>query len=123
VYRLNTFPFIHLGIFHALVNILALTPLLERFEAEHGTLTTLALFAGREYLGEAPGEVILMSLYSVIDASGSIVHSHRHADPAAKHAYPWSQVCDEQVQCTPSLANADQTPTASGSSSFSPPKP
>jgi glycosylphosphatidylinositol transamidase len=28
------------------MNILALTPLLERFEAEHGTLTTLALFMG-----------------------------------------------------------------------------
>ena len=31
------------------MNILALTPLLERFESEHGTLTSLALFFGREY--------------------------------------------------------------------------
>ena len=30
------------------MNILALTPLLERFEAEYGTLTTLALFLGRK---------------------------------------------------------------------------
>jgi glycosylphosphatidylinositol transamidase len=29
------------------MNLLALTPLLERFEAEYGTLTTLALFLGR----------------------------------------------------------------------------
>ncbi|KAK3313927.1 hypothetical protein B0H66DRAFT_567403 [Apodospora peruviana] len=46
LYRTNTFPFIHLNIFHAILNILALTPLLERFESEHGTLTSLALFFG-----------------------------------------------------------------------------
>lgn len=49
VYRLNTFPFIHINIFHAILNVLALTPLLERFEHEHGTLTSVALFFGREY--------------------------------------------------------------------------
>lgn len=49
MYRLNTFPFIHLNIFHAILNVLALTPLLERFEHEHGTLTSVALFFGREY--------------------------------------------------------------------------
>jgi len=46
---MNTFPFIHLNLFHAVMNILALVPLLERFEAEHGTLTSLALFFGRRY--------------------------------------------------------------------------
>ncbi|TVY20008.1 Rhomboid protein 2 [Lachnellula arida] len=46
MYRTNTFPLVHVGFFHALMNILALTPLLERFEAEYGTLTTLALFLG-----------------------------------------------------------------------------
>ena len=30
-----------------LLNAIALTPLLERFEAEHGTLTALLLFVGR----------------------------------------------------------------------------
>ena len=30
-----------------ILNIIALTPLLERFEAEHGTLVTAAFFAGR----------------------------------------------------------------------------
>lgn len=49
VYRTNTFPLVHAGFFHAFMNILALTPLLERFEAEYGTLTTLALFLGRMY--------------------------------------------------------------------------
>ncbi|KAG9229853.1 hypothetical protein BJ875DRAFT_473790 [Amylocarpus encephaloides] len=46
MYRTNTFPLVHNGIFHTFLNLFALTPLLERFEAEHGTLTTLALFAG-----------------------------------------------------------------------------
>lgn len=46
-YRINTFPFIHLDMFHAFLNILALTPLMESFEAEHGTLTSIALFIGR----------------------------------------------------------------------------
>jgi glycosylphosphatidylinositol transamidase len=49
VYRTNTFPLVHAGFFHAFFNLLALTPLLERFEAEYGTLTTLALFLGRMY--------------------------------------------------------------------------
>jgi membrane associated rhomboid family serine protease len=46
VHRLNTYPFIHLNWFHTLMNIIALTPLLERFERESGTLTALALFLG-----------------------------------------------------------------------------
>lgn len=46
LYRTNTFPLVHAGFFHAFMNLLALTPLLERFEAEYGTLTTLALFLG-----------------------------------------------------------------------------
>jgi membrane associated rhomboid family serine protease len=45
-YRLSTFPLIHLNILHAILNLLALTPLMERFETEHGTLTSLALFFG-----------------------------------------------------------------------------
>ena len=48
MYRTNTFPLVHAGFFHTFMNIIALTPLLERFEAEYGTLTTLALFLGRE---------------------------------------------------------------------------
>ena len=48
VYRVNTFPLIHKSLLHAFFNILALTPLLERFETEFGTLTSLALFFGRE---------------------------------------------------------------------------
>ncbi|PWY88446.1 Gaa1-domain-containing protein [Aspergillus heteromorphus CBS 117.55] len=56
MYRLNTYPFIHLGFFHAFLNVLALTPLLERFEAEHGTLTAVALFIG-------PGAYILIEKF------------------------------------------------------------
>lgn len=46
-YRINTFPFIHMNLFHALVNLVSLVPLMERFESEHGTLTSIALFIGR----------------------------------------------------------------------------
>jgi len=38
----------HLNWLHLLFNIISLTPLLERFEAEFGTLVTLALFTGRK---------------------------------------------------------------------------
>ncbi|RDA90921.1 hypothetical protein CP533_5349 [Ophiocordyceps camponoti-saundersi (nom. inval.)] len=47
-YRLSTFPLVHLNVIHAALNVAALTPLMERFENEHGTLTTLSLFFGRE---------------------------------------------------------------------------
>ncbi|CAG8954185.1 hypothetical protein HYFRA_00005805 [Hymenoscyphus fraxineus] len=46
MYRTNTFPLIHRGVFHTFFNLIALAPLLERFEAEYGTLTSLALFVG-----------------------------------------------------------------------------
>ncbi|EKG10630.1 hypothetical protein MPH_12262 [Macrophomina phaseolina MS6] len=45
-FRLNTYPVTHVGLFHTLFNLLAITPLLERFEAEHGTLVSFALFSG-----------------------------------------------------------------------------
>jgi len=48
VYRLNTYPLIHLGFLHALLNTVALVPLLERFEADQGTLLSLAMFVGRK---------------------------------------------------------------------------
>ncbi|KAK8222070.1 putative rhomboid protease [Zalaria obscura] len=57
MYRLNTFPIIHLGFFHVLLNILALTPLLERFECEHGSLVTLILFTGP--FGTLPGGIYI----------------------------------------------------------------
>ncbi|KAI5298157.1 putative rhomboid protease [Ascosphaera atra] len=61
MHRLNTFVFIHNGFFHALVNIIALAPLLERFEAEHGTLTTVLLFIG-------PLSTIPAGLYLLVDS-------------------------------------------------------
>lgn len=49
VYRINTYPLIHLGFLHAFLNAIALVPLLERFETENGTLLSGAMFAGRIY--------------------------------------------------------------------------
>ncbi|KAF2667031.1 putative rhomboid family protein [Microthyrium microscopicum] len=45
-HRLSTYPFLHLGLFHTVINVLALAPLLERFELENGTLVTALLFSG-----------------------------------------------------------------------------
>jgi membrane associated rhomboid family serine protease len=47
VHRLNLFPLTHLNFFHMIFNLVAVTPLIERFESEYGTLVTLALFTGR----------------------------------------------------------------------------
>lgn len=46
MYRINTYPLIHLGFLHAFLNAITLVPLLERFEAENGTLLSGAMFAG-----------------------------------------------------------------------------
>lgn len=54
VYRTNTYPFVHLGFIHMVLNVLALTPMLERFESEYGTLTSLALFMGRKFRSSQP---------------------------------------------------------------------
>lgn len=56
LYRTNTYPLVHLGFVHMVMNVLALTPLLERFESEYGTLTALALFMGRK---SAPSALVL----------------------------------------------------------------
>jgi hypothetical protein len=62
---LNTFPLLHVGFIHMFFNILALTPLLERFEAENGSLPTLLLFTGRSSLPPS-------SVNSVSNESASI---------------------------------------------------
>lgn len=56
MHRLNTYPLVHVGLLHALLNLLALTPLLERFEREVGTLKTLLLVLGRRFCSIPVGE-------------------------------------------------------------------
>ncbi|EMC99991.1 hypothetical protein BAUCODRAFT_30429 [Baudoinia panamericana UAMH 10762] len=60
LYRLNTYPFLHRNILHFALNCFALLPLLERFEAEHGTVVTFILFTGM--FGTLPG-----SLYTLLE--------------------------------------------------------
>lgn len=48
MHRLNTYPLIHIGLIHTIMNLVALTPLLERFEREIGTFKTLLLILGRK---------------------------------------------------------------------------
>ncbi|KIW89133.1 uncharacterized protein Z519_09985 [Cladophialophora bantiana CBS 173.52] len=58
LYRLNTFVLIHTGFWHMLINTICLMPLLERFEAEFGTLNSIALFMGP--LGQIPAVLYLL---------------------------------------------------------------
>ncbi|KAK4146624.1 rhomboid protein 2 [Dichotomopilus funicola] len=59
MYRTNTYPLIHTSAIHLILNLIGLTPLLERFEASHGTLTSLALFVGPLSTGPALIYVVL----------------------------------------------------------------
>ena len=58
MYRLNTYPVVHVGFWHMILDLACLVPLLERFEAEFGTLVTLAMFAGP--LSTIPGGVYVL---------------------------------------------------------------
>ncbi|QKX63377.1 uncharacterized protein TRUGW13939_10547 [Talaromyces rugulosus] len=71
MYRLNTYPVIHSGFFHVLLNILALTPLLERFETEHGTLTAVALFVGP--LSTFPGGIYTLIEKFILHMNTAVV--------------------------------------------------
>lgn len=48
MYRLNTYPLVHNGFLHMVMDVVCLAPLLERFEAEWGTFNCVALFLGRK---------------------------------------------------------------------------
>jgi membrane associated rhomboid family serine protease len=89
VYRTNTFPLVHAGFFHAFMNILALTPLLERFEAEYGTLTTLALFLGRTCTLITGGLLWWWQMAdlmpSFIHDSGATLHVYREGGSPYEH--------------------------------------
>ena len=63
MYRLNTFVFVHLGFFHMLFNLICIVPLMERFEAEFGTLVTFALFMGP--LAQIPAGLYILIEYYV----------------------------------------------------------
>jgi membrane associated rhomboid family serine protease len=47
-HRLTTFPLVHLSLFHLVINVIPLLPLLEKFEEENSTIVTLLLFFGRK---------------------------------------------------------------------------
>ena len=93
VYRTNTFPLVHANFFHAFMNILALTPLLERFEAEYGTLTTLALFLGRMYTSIAWNRPLwwqgadFLSLHSFIYDSSIALHVSREGNRIEHYSF------------------------------------
>ncbi|KAF2773866.1 hypothetical protein EJ03DRAFT_70655 [Teratosphaeria nubilosa] len=73
LYRLNTYPLLHRNLLHLLLNTLALTPLLERFESEHGTITTTILFTGP--FGLLPGLLYTLLERYLFHLNGSILGS------------------------------------------------
>lgn len=60
MYRLNTYPLVHRGLIHMVIDTVCLVPLLERFESEWGTLNCLALWLG-------PLSTIPAALYIVVE--------------------------------------------------------
>lgn len=73
------------------MNVLALTPLLERFESEYGTLTALALFMGRKFPFEArPTESQTQAdprvCNSLFDPPGPSLHPYTKLCPPRQHA-------------------------------------
>lgn len=72
------------------MNVMALTPLLERFESEYGTLTSLALFMGREFssppllcLGLPQLTTFLLSLFHLPRRT---LHPHPNLPPPHQHS-------------------------------------
>ncbi|CAI6095444.1 hypothetical protein V2G26_015121 [Clonostachys chloroleuca] len=70
-HRLTTYPLIHLNVFHAALNVIALAPLLERFEYEYGTLNTVALFFGP--LTSFPGLLYLFFESLILRSNNAIM--------------------------------------------------
>ncbi|KAL7273641.1 putative rhomboid protease [Rhizina undulata] len=70
MHRLNTYPLVHIGLLHAVFNIVALTPLLERFEREVGTLKTLLLILGP--LVTFPGMLYLALEFGVFQSREAV---------------------------------------------------
>lgn len=71
VYRLNTYPLLHRSLFHFLLNTVTLIPLLERFEAEYGTVVTLILFSGP--FGLLPGGLYTLLERYVFHLNGAAI--------------------------------------------------
>ncbi|KAK4549197.1 hypothetical protein LTR36_007655 [Oleoguttula mirabilis] len=71
LYRLNTYPLLHKDIFHFLLNSIALVPLLERFESEHGTIVTFLLFTGP--FGLLPGGLYTLLERYIFHLNGAAV--------------------------------------------------
>lgn len=99
VYRLNTYPLIHLGFLHALLNTLALAPLLERFEADQGTLLTAAMFVGRMYTLKYPNVFFVNELIvaSVVHSSCGCISFNRTGPFEGKYSGDGRKVRKEAI--------------------------
>lgn len=62
---------LHKNVFHFLLNCIALTPLLERFEMENGTIVTLLLFTGP--FGLLPGAIYTILERFIFRSNSAII--------------------------------------------------
>ena len=90
-----------MNVFHLAINLLGVIPMLERFEAEYGTLTSLALFFGGEYLSgflESEKKSInnnVDTMSSALDNTGSDLRGNREVSVADEYSNHWSQVSQQ----------------------------
>lgn len=119
MYRTNTYPFIHTGVYHLVINLMGVLPLLERFEAGHGTLTSLALFFGREWFWDSlicwPGKE-LTRMSSILDSPGCALRGHREVRAAVKHMGCGSKVSKHPEGVGRVLCVLTGVPAVSGAS-------
>jgi hypothetical protein len=73
-HRLTTFPLVHLSLFHFLISVIPLIPLLEKFEEENSTIVTLLLFFGRKSLLQLSLYYKLTRPSSIDDHPSSFIH-------------------------------------------------
>ncbi|KAK5113542.1 hypothetical protein LTR62_003411 [Meristemomyces frigidus] len=71
LYRLNTFPLLHKNLLHFLLNSIALVPLVERFESEHGTVVSFLLFSGP--FGLLPGGIYTLLERYIFHLNGAAI--------------------------------------------------
>jgi len=73
LHRTQTYTLVHAGFLHALLNAIALTPLLERFEAEHGTITSAAVLLGP--LSQIPAAIYVIIERGILGRNTPVIGS------------------------------------------------
>lgn len=84
----------HLNFFHMIFNLIAVTPLIERFESEFGTLVTLALFTGRKNIPSRK-ECAGLTAGSIRHNTRRSLHIAGEVRPTQQHHCHGRKVCED----------------------------